>query len=46
MNLKWLAGVDYSQKKKPEQNQAFLASTQHQVFCLIYKKNSPDKQYF
>jgi len=40
MNLKWLAGIDYPQRKKSEnlQNQAFLANTQHQCFACCARK--------
>ena len=50
MNLKLLAGVDYSQRKKSEQ----LKFTKSGIFgqypvpvsCLLRKKNSPDRRYF
>ena len=50
MNLKWLAGVDYSQRKKSEKlkftKSGIFGQYPAPVFCLLCKKNSPDRQYF
>jgi len=50
MNLKWLAGVDYSQRKKSEKlkftKSGIFGQYPAPVFCLGCEKNSPDRQYF
>jgi len=50
MNLKWLVGVDYSQRKKSEKLICTKSGTFDQylapVFCLLCKKNLQDGQYF
>jgi len=42
MNLKWLAGVDYPQRKKSEKlkctKSGILANTQHQCFACCARK--------